>query len=40
MHQYLSTACFHGRHHKCRKTCKYCGATCICETCNHPTEDT
>lgn len=30
IHVYLSTACLHGLHDKCRETCKYCQAKCIC----------
>lgn len=31
-HHYLSTACHHGlcRQNKCRLTCKYCDAPCMC----------
>lgn len=27
-HAYVSTACLHGRHDDCRRTCKYCSAPC------------
>jgi len=30
-HIYTSTACAHGRCDECRKTCKFCPATCRCE---------
>jgi hypothetical protein len=30
-HSYLSTACYHGQHERCRKRCKFCDATCECE---------
>lgn len=30
-HDYLSTACHHGLHERCRKTCKFCAAPCKCE---------
>jgi hypothetical protein len=29
-HIYLSTACLHGLHDKCREWCKYCGNKCVC----------
>ncbi len=29
-HLYLSTACYHELHSKCRLVCKYCGEDCIC----------
>jgi hypothetical protein len=29
-HFYLSTACLHDLHDKCRKACKYCGSGCQC----------
>lgn len=29
-HHYLSTACFHGHHDRCRRICKYCSALCEC----------
>ena len=34
-HSYTSTACFHGLHDRCRKTCKFCGVGCNC-SCGHP----
>jgi hypothetical protein len=30
-HNYLSTACWHGKHDQCRKECKFCKAPCKCE---------
>jgi hypothetical protein len=30
MHDYLSTACFHGLHGRCRRNCKFCDAPCNC----------
>lgn len=32
-HDYLSTACFHGLHKRCRRHCKFCGVDCRC-TCH------
>lgn len=29
-HEYLSTACYHGLHERCRKECKFCGVKCNC----------
>lgn len=29
-HDYLSTACFHGKHKLCRKECKFCRSSCQC----------
>src|SRR5438105_1997448 len=29
-HDYLSTACYHGLHERCRKTCKFCDTSCRC----------
>ncbi len=29
-HAYTSTACFHGLHERCRKTCKFCDVLCRC----------
>ena len=29
-HEYLSTACHHGIHSRCRGTCKFCSAQCKC----------
>lgn len=34
-HDYVSTACFHDEHGACRKTCKYCDASCSCRDCDH-----
>ena len=34
-HSYTSTACFHGLHDRCRRTCKFCGVGCNCP-CGHP----
>lgn len=34
-HVYISTACHHGEHGKCRNTCKYCDAPCACRECDH-----
>jgi hypothetical protein len=36
-HVYMSTACLHTRHEDCRKTCKFCGAACVC-ACHLPIE--
>jgi hypothetical protein len=30
-HDYLSTACHHGLHARCRLTCKFCAEPCRCE---------
>lgn len=30
-HRYLSTACFHGLHAQCRRWCKFCSVSCLCE---------
>lgn len=30
-HHYLSTACTHGLHVRCRMTCKFCEAPCRCQ---------
>jgi hypothetical protein len=30
-HLYVSTACQHGEHGQCRRTCKFCPAFCRCE---------
>lgn len=30
-HRYLSTACFHELHHRCRIRCKFCDVQCECE---------
>lgn len=29
-HSYVSTACEHGLHGRCRRTCKFCDSSCIC----------
>jgi hypothetical protein len=29
-HNYLSTACFHGLHERCRQHCKFCDVQCKC----------
>jgi hypothetical protein len=34
-HSYVSTACFHLLHERCRKTCKFCEAKCECP-CHEP----
>jgi hypothetical protein len=31
LHPYTSTACMHGLHARCRLSCKFCGAPCMCE---------
>jgi len=28
---YLSTACHHGLHMRCRRACEFCGTLCVCE---------
>lgn len=33
-HEYISTACLHGQHGSCRKTCKFCDASCRCRQCH------
>jgi hypothetical protein len=30
-HKYLATACRHGLHDQCRKTCKFCMEPCRCK---------
>ena len=30
-HYYVSTYCVHDLHADCRKTCKHCGAACLCQ---------
>lgn len=30
VHFYLSTACMHLLHQRCRETCKFCTASCVC----------
>ena len=37
-HAYTSTACLHGQHDECRRTCKFCAASCRC-SCHHTTAD-
>jgi hypothetical protein len=37
-HRYVSTACQHGRHDQCRRTCKFCDAACGCGGCEHQGE--
>jgi hypothetical protein len=37
-HQYISTACLHGQHEKCRRFCKYCKVPCACKNCVHVEE--
>lgn len=36
-HEYISTACLHGECGSCRKTCKFCDASCGCQQplCTH-----
>jgi hypothetical protein len=29
-HSYMSTACHHGLHRDCRRTCKFCTSKCRC----------
>jgi hypothetical protein len=38
-HNYVSTACFHGRHDVCRKSCKFCQVACGC-VCHQAKETT
>jgi hypothetical protein len=33
-HDYVSTACQHGQHERCRKTCKFCQTPCCCTECS------
>lgn len=35
MHEYVSTACAHGEHARCRKVCKFCPSACSCSQCDH-----
>ncbi len=35
VHRYLSTACHHEHHERCRLTCKFCEERCICD-CHRP----
>lgn len=37
-HHYVSTACQHGLHDRCRRTCKFCETGCACG-CGHPSGD-
>lgn len=30
-HDYLSTACLHYLHDRCRRTCKWCQSFCTCD---------
>ena len=30
-HVYLSTACHHELHEECRKECKFCEVSCVCD---------
>lgn len=30
-HVYVSTACLHGLHDRCRLQCKFCPSTCHCD---------
>ena len=36
-HHYVSTACAHGLHSRCRSTCKFCATACECKDllCDH-----
>ena len=36
-HVYVSTACHHELHHRCREVCKFCPARCLCRC--HPWRD-
>lgn len=36
-HHYISTACQHHLHNRCRITCKFCPAACACTGCDHTT---
>ena len=31
VHDYLSTACYHELHARCRQSCKFCAIVCRCE---------
>lgn len=33
-HVYISTACYHGLHDRCRQSCKFCSTPCRC-SCGH-----
>lgn len=39
-HRYVSTACLHGLHSRCRDTCKFCGEPCRCTSleCHHESD--
>jgi hypothetical protein len=37
-HHYISTACQHGIHTRCARTCKFCDAPCRCG-CDHDERD-
>lgn len=39
-HHYISTACQHGLHEQCRRSCKFCGAICACGKCVHGASST
>jgi hypothetical protein len=39
-HRYMSTACLHGHHGACRKTCKFCEVSCRCRCHQAPHADT
>lgn len=34
-HHYVSTACQHGLHARCRRSCKFCATPCDCGLCEH-----
>ena len=38
-HDYVSTACHHGLHDRCRGQCKFCGVKCGC-SCHRQPEST
>lgn len=33
-HVYVSTACLHNEHEKCRISCKFCESRCVCPDCH------
>ena len=38
-HTYISTACQHARHKRCKVKCKFCTATCLCKChAEHPSD--
>ena len=38
-HTYISSACQHARHKRCRVKCKFCTATCLCKChAEHPSD--